>query len=304
MTSTTHSESSSAWPKYGQINFSSRAPAGPALLGRLPGMGRQAIRLRQLPAGRAVRQLALQRQGALQAGQQRRRLHYVTYRVRLSRQTERGHVRPGSPEAHRGDAGPRSGASSCRARTSGSRRPTTTRAAAARSPTGSTRPTPESSVTAPPRRPPRPRSIRRTATSRTPRRSRWPTPRLRAARPRTGARRRSQPPTARPSTPSASTPPPTPPPTRAASAASARRGPRSPWGTLDQGGNAVEWTDTITAPPFGIAAARASGGACTAGCQTPRRTRCGPRPSALQPQDNAFYAHTYPWLGFRIGYIG
>ena len=27
---------------------------------------------------------------------------------------------------------------------------------------------------------------------------------------------------------------------------------RSPWGTLDQGGNAVEWTDTITAPPFGI----------------------------------------------------
>ena len=29
-------------------------------------------------------------------------------------------------------------------------------------------------------------------------------------------------------------------------------GTRSPWGTLDQGGNAVEWTDTITAPPFGI----------------------------------------------------
>ena len=25
----------------------------------------------------------------------------------------------------------------------------------------------------------------------------------------------------------------------------------SPWGTLDQGGNAVEWTDTITPPPFG-----------------------------------------------------
>ena len=24
-----------------------------------------------------------------------------------------------------------------------------------------------------------------------------------------------------------------------------------PWGTLEQGGNAVEWTDTITPPPFG-----------------------------------------------------
>ena len=29
-------------------------------------------------------------------------------------------------------------------------------------------------------------------------------------------------------------------------------------------------------------------------------------PSAvgLEPQDNVFFAHTYPWLGFRIGYIG
>jgi hypothetical protein len=24
----------------------------------------------------------------------------------------------------------------------------------------------------------------------------------------------------------------------------------------------------------------------------------------LQPQDNTFFVHTYPWLGFRIGYIG
>src|SRR5680860_1747750 len=30
----------------------------------------------------------------------------------------------------------------------------------------------------------------------------------------------------------------------------------SPWGTLDQGGNAVEWTDTITPPPFGLKGAR------------------------------------------------
>jgi len=24
----------------------------------------------------------------------------------------------------------------------------------------------------------------------------------------------------------------------------------------------------------------------------------------LQPQDNTFFVHTYPWLGFRIGYVG
>jgi hypothetical protein len=23
----------------------------------------------------------------------------------------------------------------------------------------------------------------------------------------------------------------------------------------------------------------------------------------LQPQDNPFFTNTYPWLGFRIGYI-
>jgi len=78
---------------------------------------------------------------------------------------------------------------------------------------------------------------------------------------------------------------------------------RSPWGTLDQGGNAVEWTDTITPPPFGAGGRRVwrrlHGG-------VPNSTAYQMWPSAvgLQPQDNVFFVHTYPWLGFRIGHIG
>ncbi len=79
---------------------------------------------------------------------------------------------------------------------------------------------------------------------------------------------------------------------------------RSPWGTLDQGGNAVEWTDTITPPPFGIKGGprvwrRLHGG-------VPNSTAYQMWPSAvgLQPQDNTFYNHTYPWIGFRIGHVG
>jgi hypothetical protein len=81
-------------------------------------------------------------------------------------------------------------------------------------------------------------------------------------------------------------------------------GTRSPWGTLDQGGNAVEWTDTVTAPPLGSQGGprvwrRLHGG-------VPNSTAYQMWISALglQPQDNVFYAHTYPWLGFRVGYIG
>ncbi len=79
---------------------------------------------------------------------------------------------------------------------------------------------------------------------------------------------------------------------------------RSPWGTLDQGGNAVEWTDTITSPPFGLRGGprvwrRLHGG-------VPNSTAYQMWISAvgLQPQDNTFFVHTYPWLGFRIGYVG
>ena len=77
----------------------------------------------------------------------------------------------------------------------------------------------------------------------------------------------------------------------------------SPWGTLDQGGNAVEWTDTITA---------AAGGERRRPGLAPRARRHRERPGyqlwlsavGLQPQRNPFYETTYPWLGFRIGTIG
>lgn len=77
----------------------------------------------------------------------------------------------------------------------------------------------------------------------------------------------------------------------------------SPWGTLDQGGNAVEWTDTITPPPFGVRGARVwrrlHGGIANAPVYQLWISAVG-----LQPQDNAFFTATYPWLGIRIGVVG
>ena len=77
----------------------------------------------------------------------------------------------------------------------------------------------------------------------------------------------------------------------------------SPWGTLDQGGNAVEWTDTITAPPFGAKGHRVwrrlHGGIANAPVYQLWLSAVG-----LQPQDNAAFTATYPWLGLRIGAIG
>ncbi|HEX5712396.1 MAG TPA: hypothetical protein VFX85_03685 [Solirubrobacterales bacterium] len=78
---------------------------------------------------------------------------------------------------------------------------------------------------------------------------------------------------------------------------------RSPWGTLDQGGNAVEWTDTITAPPFGVEGKRVwrrlHGGIANAPVYQLWLSAVG-----LQPQDNTFFTKTYPWLGLRIGVVG
>ncbi|WP_395692577.1 hypothetical protein [Nocardioides sp.] len=78
---------------------------------------------------------------------------------------------------------------------------------------------------------------------------------------------------------------------------------RSPWGTLDQGGNAVEWTDTITPPPSGRDGGRTwrrlHGGVANAPAY-----QMWPSAVGLQPQDNAFFARTYPWLGFRVGVVG
>jgi hypothetical protein len=76
-----------------------------------------------------------------------------------------------------------------------------------------------------------------------------------------------------------------------------------PWGTLDQGGNAVEWTDTITPPPAGKKGARVwrrlHGGVPNAPGYQLWLSAIG-----LQPQDNKFYNAVYPWLGFRIGVVG
>lgn len=76
-----------------------------------------------------------------------------------------------------------------------------------------------------------------------------------------------------------------------------------PWGTLDQGGNVVEWTDTITPPPFGIKGKRVwrrlHGGIANAPVYQLWLSAIG-----LNPQDNAFFTATYPWLGIRIGVIG
>ncbi|HEV7614705.1 MAG TPA: hypothetical protein VGO36_00570 [Solirubrobacterales bacterium] len=77
----------------------------------------------------------------------------------------------------------------------------------------------------------------------------------------------------------------------------------SPWGTLDQGGNAVEWTDTITAPPFGVRGKRVwrrlHGGIANAPVYQLWLSAVG-----LQPQDNAAFTATYPWLGLRVGMVG
>jgi formylglycine-generating enzyme required for sulfatase activity len=77
----------------------------------------------------------------------------------------------------------------------------------------------------------------------------------------------------------------------------------SPWGTLDQGGNVVEWTDTITPPPFGTEGPRVwrrlHGGIANAPAYQLWLSAVG-----LQPQENPFFTATYPWLGLRIGVVG
>jgi hypothetical protein len=77
----------------------------------------------------------------------------------------------------------------------------------------------------------------------------------------------------------------------------------SPWGTLDQGGNAVEWTDTIAPSPAGNTDGRVwrrlHGGIANAGAYQLWLSAVG-----LQPQYNPFFTATYPWLGIRIGALG
>ncbi len=80
-------------------------------------------------------------------------------------------------------------------------------------------------------------------------------------------------------------------------------GTRGPWGTLDQGGNVVEWTDTITPAPAGKGDGRVwrrlHGGIANAPVYQLWLSAVG-----LNPEDNKAFMTTYPWLGFRVGVVG
>ncbi len=78
---------------------------------------------------------------------------------------------------------------------------------------------------------------------------------------------------------------------------------RSPWGTLDQGGNVVEWTDTLGKPPVGTDKAivwrRAHGGVANAAAYQLWLSAVG-----LAPSNATNVVNAYPWTGFRIGVVG
>ena len=77
---------------------------------------------------------------------------------------------------------------------------------------------------------------------------------------------------------------------------------RSPWGTLDQGGNVVEWTDTLApSPKQGDARVwrRAHGGVANAAVYQLWISATGRTPEA-----NAAIERVNPWQGFRLGVVG
>src|SRR5262245_54416755 len=77
---------------------------------------------------------------------------------------------------------------------------------------------------------------------------------------------------------------------------------RSPWGTLDQGGNVVEWTDTVApSPKQGDARVwrRAHGGVANAAGYQLWISAIGRTPEA-----NVAIERVNPWQGFRVGVIG
>jgi formylglycine-generating enzyme required for sulfatase activity len=76
---------------------------------------------------------------------------------------------------------------------------------------------------------------------------------------------------------------------------------RSPWGTLDQGGNVVEWTDTIAPAPGSDSRVwrRAHGGVANAPAYQLWISAIGRTPEA-----NVGIERINPWQGFRIGAIG
>ncbi|HUK94827.1 MAG TPA: hypothetical protein VLU96_07195 [Gaiellaceae bacterium] len=78
---------------------------------------------------------------------------------------------------------------------------------------------------------------------------------------------------------------------------------RSPWGTLDQGGNVVEWTDTVAPSPLGSRDPRvwrwAHGGVANAPVYQLWISAVG-----RFPQADAVTERINPWEGFRVGVIG
>ena len=78
---------------------------------------------------------------------------------------------------------------------------------------------------------------------------------------------------------------------------------RSPWGTLDQGGNVVEWHDTITSPPPNYPLPgtwrHLHGGVVNAPGYQLLISAFG-----ATPQDDALIANINPWVGFRVGAVG
>ncbi len=78
---------------------------------------------------------------------------------------------------------------------------------------------------------------------------------------------------------------------------------RSPWGTLDQGGNVVEWQDTIVPPPPGQTTPgtwrRLHGGVANAPSYQMLISAFG-----VTPQGDAVLANINPWVGFRVGVVG
>ena len=76
---------------------------------------------------------------------------------------------------------------------------------------------------------------------------------------------------------------------------------RSPWGTLDQGGNVVEWTDTVAPTPGSDSRVwrRAHGGVANAPAYQLWISAIGRTPEA-----NTAIDRLNPWDGFRVGVIG
>jgi formylglycine-generating enzyme required for sulfatase activity len=75
---------------------------------------------------------------------------------------------------------------------------------------------------------------------------------------------------------------------------------RSPWGTLDQAGNVVEWTDTNTERVRHIRNwRRLHGGIANAQSYQLWTSAIG-----RLPERAPVNAHIYPWMGFRVGVIG